>query len=58
MKAPPPAPPRPVPIPVEMSAVLGVYFSDQGGNGLSNPSRVAYLLIYSPSPQRARMLKD
>lgn len=34
VKALPAEPPRPVPIPVEISAVIGVYFSDQSGNSL------------------------
>lgn len=43
---PPPEPPRPVPIPVEISAMIGVSFSDQNGNGLSNPPRDADVAIY------------
>lgn len=47
VKALPPELPPPVPVPVEVSAVIGVCFSDQSGNGLSNPSRNAYILTDS-----------
>lgn len=39
----PPEPPTPLPGPGEISVVIGVYFSDQSGTGLSYPSRDAYL---------------
>lgn len=42
-----PEPPPAVPVPVEISAVIGVYFSGQSGNGLSCPSKEAYLLVDS-----------
>lgn len=53
----PPEPPPPLPVPVEISVVIGVYFSDQSGNGLSYPSRDAYLNRFLKSSRKEGVKK-